>query len=71
MPSQGDIGEPNLAPGPILSPPVTVGPIAASSLGGIPFIAINGPVHHYSGKRLTQFVLNALGEVGVTIEVPE
>ncbi len=40
-------------------------------LGGVPFIAINGPVHHYSGKRLTQFILNALGEVGVTIDVPE
>jgi hypothetical protein len=50
---------------------VTVGPIAASSLGGVPFIAITGPVHHYSGKRLTQFILNALGEVGVTIDVPE
>lgn len=71
MPSPGDTGETALTPGPILSPPVTVGPIAASSLGGVPFIAINGPVHHYSGKRLTQFILNALGEVGVTIDVPE
>jgi len=58
-------------PGPTLSPPVISGPIAASSLGGIPFIAINGPVHHFSGKRLAQLVFGALEQVGVTIDVPE
>jgi hypothetical protein len=57
--------------GPLLTPPVIAGPIAASSLGGVPFIAINGPVHHFSGKRLTELILGALGQVGVTIEIPE
>lgn len=71
MPGTTGTDEAHLTAGPVLSPPVTVGPVAASSLGGIPFIAINSPVHHYSGKRLTQFILNALDEVGVTIDVPE
>jgi hypothetical protein len=63
--------QPPATPGPILAPPVTVGPIAASSLGGIPFISVNGPVHHHSGKRLAQFVLSALKELDLTIDVPE
>jgi hypothetical protein len=57
--------------GPVLAPPVTCGPIAASSLGGIPFISVNSPVHHHSGKRLAQFVLGALRELDLTIDVPE
>ena len=57
--------------GPVLTPPVTVGPITASSLGGIPFIAVTGPVNQFSGKRLTQFLMAALDESGLTIEPPE
>ncbi|MDD4865596.1 MAG: hypothetical protein PHQ28_00205 [Mycobacterium sp.] len=57
--------------GPSLTPPVISGPIAASSLGGIPFIAINGPIHHFSGQRLAALVRGALEQAGCTIDVPE
>ncbi|OBK38591.1 hypothetical protein A5658_03460 [Mycobacterium sp. 1245111.1] len=70
-PSQPPPEPTSSGPGPTLSPPVVSGPIAASSLGGIPFIAINGPVHHFSGKRLAQLVVTALDQVGVTIDIPE
>lgn len=56
---------------PVLTPPVTAGPVTASSLGGVPFIALAGPVSHYSGKRLRKFVMEALTEAGLTIEVSE
>lgn len=59
------------AQGLLPAPPVICGPIAASSLGGIPFIAINSPLHLYSGKRVTEWVLEALDRVDVTIKVPE
>lgn len=58
-------------PGPTLAAPVTYGPITASSLGGIPFIAITSPVHHHSGRRLAEFVRGALDQLGLTIDVPE
>lgn len=56
---------------PEFSPPAQVGPVAASSFGGIPLVAINGPIHQYSGKRLAAIVMAALTEVGATIDLPE
>ncbi|WP_396909983.1 hypothetical protein [Mycolicibacterium sp.] len=54
-----------------LSSPVAVGPVAVSSLGGIPFIGIRGPIHQYSGKRMAAMVIRALTEAGLTIEIPD
>jgi hypothetical protein len=54
-----------------LNRPVVVGPIAVSSMDGIPLIAIVGPIHHYSGKRLRALLMQALSEAGLTIEIPE
>ncbi|RAV04393.1 hypothetical protein DQP56_00820 [Mycolicibacter senuensis] len=55
----------------MLAPPVSAGPITASCLGGVPFIGIQGPVDHFSGKRLAQCVRTALTELGLTIDPPE
>ncbi|GAB4973896.1 hypothetical protein BB737_04920 [Mycobacterium avium subsp. hominissuis] len=57
--------------GPVLTPPVSAGPITASSLGGVPFLAVTGPVSHFSGNRLVHFVMSALNEAGLTIEPPQ
>ncbi len=64
-------GQPDRRQSPELSAPVQVGPIAASSYGGIAFIAIKGSIHQFSGKRLATMVMSALNEAGVTIEIPE
>lgn len=50
---------------------MAVGPVAVSSLGGIPFIGIRGPIHQYSGKRMAAMVMRALTEAGLTIEIPD
>lgn len=55
----------------ILTPPVIYGPVAVSSLGGIPLIGINGPIHHFSGGRLRAMILKALDEAGLTVDIPE
>lgn len=54
-----------------LTPPVTHGPVAVSSLGGIPLIGINGPIHHVSGRKLRAMIMKALTDAGLTIDLPE
>jgi len=54
-----------------LTPPVTYGPVAVSSLGGIPLIGITGPIHHFSGRKLRAMILKALTDAGLTIDIPE
>ena len=66
-----DSAPPDPRQSPELSAPVEVGPIAASSYGGIAFIAIKGPITQFSGKRLATMVMSALDEAGVTIAIPE
>ncbi len=54
-----------------LTAPVVVGPVAVTSLGGIPVIALNGPIHHFSGNRLKKMIFQALTEAGLTIDIPD
>jgi len=58
-------------PGASFTPPVKVGPVAVTSLSGIPLIGINGPIHHFSGGRLRALLMKALDEAGLTVEIPE
>ncbi len=57
--------------GPALTPPVIFGPVAVSSLGGIPLVGINGPIHHFSGGKLRAMIMKALTDAGLTVELPE
>lgn len=59
------------ARGPVLTPPVTAGPITAASLGGIPIVHVTGQISHFSGSRLVQFVMSALTEAGLTTDPPQ
>lgn len=54
-----------------LTPPVTYGPVAVSSLGGIPLIGITGPIHHFSGRKLRAMIMKALTDAGLTVDLPE
>ncbi len=54
-----------------LTAPVVVGPVAVSSLGGIPLIALTGPIRHFSGDRLRLLIFQALTEAGLTIDIPD
>lgn len=53
------------------TPPVICGPIAVSSLGGIPLVGINGPIHHFSGGKLRAMIMKAFSDAGLTIDLPE
>ncbi|AOS95053.1 hypothetical protein AN480_28965 (plasmid) [Mycobacterium intracellulare subsp. chimaera] len=59
------------ARGPVLTPPVTAGPITVASLGGVPIVHVTGQVSHFSGSRLVQFVMSALTEAGLTTDPPQ
>lgn len=59
------------APAPVVTPPASYGPIRASSVNGVPFIAVKGPVNHYSGKRLSEAVMAALTQAQLTIPLPD
>ncbi|MEB3022966.1 MULTISPECIES: hypothetical protein [Mycolicibacter] len=56
---------------PAVAPLVTAGPIIASSLGGVPFIGVQGRIDHFSGPKLAQFIRTALTKLDLAIDPPD
>jgi hypothetical protein len=54
-----------------LTPPATVGPVAAAALDGVPFIGITGPIAHLTGAKLARTIMEAVCSVGAAIDVDE